>query len=217
MRVSVGPAGGGRTRSPKRIESVICGCRSGERRGYRAGPNARHPGCLDAESDGLCERRARWCNTDSLAGLRTAGEARVPPRSDLSARALRVSLGGSAPGCIEVVSLLKRWLLGTHQGGVSPQHLDYHLGEFTFRFNRRHSFRRGRLFYWLVQQAVALPTSPWSAAPRTTIFETIRRSGPPESSRYPSCGIRKIIGIDAGVVPGGFTSATMPRNEGRCS
>jgi transposase-like protein len=55
-----------------------------------------------------------------------------------------------------VASLLKRWLLGTHQGAVSPQHLDYYLDEFTFRFNRRTSASRGLLFYRLVQQAVAL-------------------------------------------------------------
>lgn len=55
-----------------------------------------------------------------------------------------------------VASLLKRWLLGTHQGAVSPQHLDYYLDEFTFRFNRRASASRGLLFYRLIQQAIAL-------------------------------------------------------------
>jgi hypothetical protein len=54
------------------------------------------------------------------------------------------------------VSLLKRWLLGTHQGAVRPAHLDYYLDEFTFRFNRRTSRSRGLLFYRLLQQAVAL-------------------------------------------------------------
>ena len=49
-----------------------------------------------------------------------------------------------------VASLLKRWLLGTHQGAVSPKHLDYYLDEFTFRFNRRKSRSRGKLFYRLV-------------------------------------------------------------------
>src|SRR5712691_5277779 len=39
----------------------------------------------------------------------------------------------------QIVSLLKRWLIGTHQGGVSRAHLDYYLDEFTFRFNRRTS------------------------------------------------------------------------------
>jgi transposase-like protein len=37
----------------------------------------------------------------------------------------------------QVVSLLKRWLLGTHQGAIGHAHLDYYLDEFTFRFNRR--------------------------------------------------------------------------------
>ncbi len=53
-------------------------------------------------------------------------------------------------------SLLKRWLLGTHQGAVRPDHLDYYLDEFTFRFNRRTSKSRGLLFYRLLQQAVVL-------------------------------------------------------------
>ena len=55
-----------------------------------------------------------------------------------------------------VISLLKRWLLGTHQGAVSHKHLDYYLDEFTFRFNRRKSANRGKLFFRLVQQAVAI-------------------------------------------------------------
>jgi transposase-like protein len=58
------------------------------------------------------------------------------------------------PRVHRVVSLLKRWLLGTHQGAVSHKHLDYYLDEFTFRFNRRRSRSRGKLFFRLVQQAV---------------------------------------------------------------
>lgn len=60
-----------------------------------------------------------------------------------------------------VVSLLKRWLLGTHQGAVSPEHLAYYLDEFTFRFNRRASRYRGKLFYRLLQQAVAVEPAPY--------------------------------------------------------
>lgn len=55
-----------------------------------------------------------------------------------------------------VISLLKRWLMGTHQGAVSHRHLDYYLDEFTFRFNRRKSWSRGKLFYRLAQRAVAV-------------------------------------------------------------
>jgi transposase-like protein len=56
-----------------------------------------------------------------------------------------------------IASLLKRWLLGTHQGAVRPSHLDYYLDEYTFRFNRRTSRSRGLLFYRLLEQAVASP------------------------------------------------------------
>jgi transposase-like protein len=58
------------------------------------------------------------------------------------------------PRVHRVASLLKRWLLGTHQGAVSPRHLDYYLDEFTFRFNRRRSASRGKLFFRLLEQAV---------------------------------------------------------------
>ena len=64
------------------------------------------------------------------------------------------------PRVHRVASLLKRWLLGTHQGAVSAEHLDYYLDEFTFRFNRRTSRSRGKLFYRLLQQAVEIqPTT----------------------------------------------------------
>lgn len=55
-----------------------------------------------------------------------------------------------------VVSLLKRWLAGTHQGAVKPSHLQAYLDEFAFRFNRRLSTHRGKLFYRLIQQSVTL-------------------------------------------------------------
>jgi transposase-like protein len=61
------------------------------------------------------------------------------------------------PRVHRVASLLKRWLLGTHQGAVRREHLDYYLDEFTFRFNRRTSRSRGKLFYRLLQQAVEIP------------------------------------------------------------
>ena len=59
-------------------------------------------------------------------------------------------------------SLLKRWLLGTHQGAFSPEHLQSYLEEFTFRFNRRTSSSRGQLFRRLLKQAAV--TSPVTQA-----------------------------------------------------
>jgi transposase-like protein len=68
-----------------------------------------------------------------------------------------VELGDNLlPRVNQVASLLKRWLMGTHQGAVRPSHIDYYLDEFTFRFNRRTSGSRGLLFYRLLQQAVAM-------------------------------------------------------------
>ena len=59
-----------------------------------------------------------------------------------------------------VASLMKRWLLGTHQGGVSIRQLDFYLDEFVFRFNRRKSKSRGLLFHRLMEQAVTTTPKP---------------------------------------------------------
>ena len=68
----------------------------------------------------------------------------------------------SMPRVHLVASLLKRWLLGTHQGAVSKVHLQAYLDEFTFRFNRRTSRSRGKLFYRLVEQAVRTAPLPYA-------------------------------------------------------
>ena len=60
----------------------------------------------------------------------------------------------SMPGIHRIASLLKRWILGTHQGSVSVEHLQSYLEEFTFRFNRRTSRSRGLVFRRLLEQAV---------------------------------------------------------------
>jgi len=67
------------------------------------------------------------------------------------------------PRVHHVISLLKRWLMGTHQGAVSREYLDYYLDEFTFRFNRRRSRSRGKLFFRLLQQAVAIDPVPYKS------------------------------------------------------
>ena len=61
---------------------------------------------------------------------------------------------------------MKRWLLGTHQGAVSRERLDYYLDEFTLRFNRRKSRSRGKLFLRLVEQSVAVGPSPYKSMVR---------------------------------------------------
>ena len=84
----------------------------------------------------------------------------------------------SMPGVHRVSALLKRWILGTHQGSFRPEHLQSYLEEFTFRFNRRTSKSRGLVFRRLLEQSVS--TKPvtdgdvtngydWTPPPHNTI------------------------------------------------
>lgn len=66
------------------------------------------------------------------------------------------------PGVHRVASLLKRWILGTHQGSVSGRHLQAYLEEYTFRFNRRNSRSRGLVFKRLIEHS--LLTNPTTQA-----------------------------------------------------
>lgn len=87
---------------------------------------------------------------NGYAGLKDLGyeHRAIRPTADLGENLL--------PRANRIAALLKRCLLGTHHGAVSPDHLDYYLDEYTFRFNRLTSRSRGLLFYRLMEQAVAL-------------------------------------------------------------
>jgi transposase-like protein len=74
------------------------------------------------------------------------------------------------PRVHRVVSLLKRWLLGTHQGAIRSGHMDDYLNEFTFRFNRRKSAYRGKLFYRLAEQAVQVSPAPYKSLVKDNIL-----------------------------------------------
>lgn len=89
------------------------------------------------------------------------------------------------PGVHRVASLAKRWLLGTHQGGVKPGHLPAYLNEFTFRFNRRRSRSRGLLFYRLLAQAVL-------ARPRT--YRSLVVGHPSRRTRMPELPVDRRFG-----------------------
>lgn len=81
-----------------------------------------------------------------------------------------------------VISLLKRWLLGTHQGAIGHDYLDYYLDEFTFRFNRRTSRHRGKLFRRLLENAVQIDPAPYKDIVRHGKGGNRNRLGLPESS-----------------------------------
>jgi transposase-like protein len=119
----------------------------------------------DATGDSLCgalqeavEEGAVVC-TDGWNGYRPLGKRGyvheiLRDEADVGAHPL--------PRVHRVSALLKRWILGIHQGAIRPSHLDYYLDEFTFRFNRRTSRSRGKLFYLLAQQAMAVGPVPHS-------------------------------------------------------
>ena len=108
-----------------------------------------------AVAPGSCVHTDGWKPYQGLAALGYEHEITKLKGQPLSAATAEL------PRVHRVASLLKRWLLGTHQGATAPEHLDYYLDEFTFRFNRRTSASRGKLFYRLAQQAVQVSPAPY--------------------------------------------------------
>lgn len=107
-----------------------------------------------------------WPGNNGLAG---AGFQHWPTNISASGDPAHAAM----PRVHRVASLLKRWLLGTHHGGVKPGQLDAYSQEFVFRFNRRTSRQRGLVFYRLLQQAMqvdpsrSLDSSPGARKRRT--------------------------------------------------
>ena len=93
---------------------------------------------------------------DRLAGLVEVDETFIGgEESGLRGGRARGDPGELLPAVHRVASLIKRWLLGTHQGSVDTAHLTSYLNEFVFRFNRRRSRSRGMVFYRVLELAVA--------------------------------------------------------------
>ena len=111
---------------------------------------------------------ARFITTNIAPGatLRTDGWPAYPTATvgyvhqPVSIRGAAETASELLPHVHRTASLLKRWLLGTHQGAVEPAYLDFYLDEFTFRFNRRNARSRGLLFYRLLEQAVRTDPHP---------------------------------------------------------
>lgn len=98
---------------------------------------------------------------DRSATVRTDGWKGYNGLSKLKYMHERIVLSSSGnpahvamPGVHRVASLLKRWILGTHQGSFVPAHLQSYLEEYTFRFNSRTSRSRGLIFRRLMEQAM---------------------------------------------------------------
>ena len=70
--------------------------------------------------------------------------------------------------CHWTISLLKRWLIGTHAGAVRPKHLQAYLDEFVFRHNRRKTDGVARIAARVIESVVAKPPLPMRALVKTT-------------------------------------------------
>lgn len=104
------------------------------------------------------------------------------------------------PGPHRVVSLLKRWLLGTHQGAVGLSHIGYSLDEFTYRFNRRSSRSRGLLFFFrLLEQAVQLAQNARRATLVTVVPNGSRADATSADTRAHLEALRQRLGRRADV------------------
>lgn len=77
-------------------------------------------------------------HTDGWRGYRPLAKAGYDhrPRSQRAARAAGEDIDEVLPRVHRAISNLKSWLRGTHRG-VSGDHLQVYLDEFSFRFNRR--------------------------------------------------------------------------------
>ena len=151
---------GGRGARGKAIVAVAV-----EDRGERAG-RVRMRRIPDVTKDTLTDfvldhvARGAEVHTDGWQGYFDIGKYRfkhVVTNVSASGDPAHVAL----PHVHRVASLVQRWILGTHQGAVSHDQLDYYLDEFTFRFNRRHSRHRGLLFYRLLEGALAADPHPY--------------------------------------------------------
>jgi transposase-like protein len=130
-----------------------------------------------------------WQGYHGITGLGYAHDK----RSQRAARARGDDPGELLPAVHRVVSLAKRWLLGTHQGSVDEAHLPAYLNEFVFRFNRRRSRSRGLVFYRVIELAIDHDPVRYqdliaASRPRAAPLPPPRPGGHPPSLDRPAAG-----------------------------
>jgi transposase-like protein len=91
--------------------------------------------------------------TDGLASYNEESLGERPHEAIVQSKAQRREKD-ALQTCHWAISLLKRWLLGTHAGAVSPKHLQAYLDEFAFRHNRRKTKGVGRIAARVIEQLV---------------------------------------------------------------
>ena len=91
--------------------------------------------------------------TDGHAGYSPKSLGERPHEKKVQTKAERRE-NDAVQNCHWTISLLKRWLLGTHAGAVRDKHLQAYLDEFAFRHNRRKTKGVGRIAARVFEQLV---------------------------------------------------------------
>lgn len=91
--------------------------------------------------------------TDGLASYNARSLGARPHRAVVQTKAERRD-DDALQWCHWTISLVKRWLLGTHAGAVSDKYMQAYLDEFTFRHNRRKTKGVGRIAARLIERLV---------------------------------------------------------------
>jgi transposase-like protein len=92
--------------------------------------------------------------TDGHAGYDEKSLGERPHEAIVQTKAERRE-SDAVQSCHWTISLLKRWLLGTHAGAVRDKHLQAYLDEFAFRHNRRKTNVVGRIAARVIERLVA--------------------------------------------------------------
>jgi transposase-like protein len=106
--------------------------------------------------------------TDGLASYNSESLGERPHQAVIQTKQERRE-SDALQGCHWTVSLLKRWLLGTHAGAVKAKHLQAYLDEFAFRFNRRKTNGVGRIAARTIEHLVARPPLTMKMLIRETV------------------------------------------------
>jgi len=109
-------------------------------------------GTLKAFANGQVAAQASVV-TDGHAGYNNESLGKRPHDAVVQTKAERRE-NDAVQSCHWTISLLKRWLIGTHAGAVRDKHLQAYLDEFAFRHNRRKTNGVGRIAARVIEQLV---------------------------------------------------------------
>jgi hypothetical protein len=185
-------------------ETLVGGPRSG-RAGRGALGKTLLAGAIEVSASGWGRARLGVIPDASADSLRAFARANIAPGSTVVTDAwasypsalegythepVNVSASGdpaheSLPAVHRLFALFKNMLAGAYMGGGSPDHLPGYADEFVFRFNRRHSRKRGMLFLRLLQRAVAAEPVTYRDLVRTPRPKQVHPTGVTGPRRTP--------------------------------